>query len=522
MDYTSSLQTFQLMIEASVLEDEITFRTSNITDFYLAAYLHDVVEEDDKDILEDIILDIRQRYLEGFKPIVLQQILKYIKRGRMVQEYDREDLLGTDFSKLHAIMKDSRRSDMKRKNVRWEQLTQHLTDLASQNRDIKKIKFLIDRINNTVHNTGEVMLSKFENGQRLMQIYNMVHEAKIRDLMRLSSNRDLKELAKQYRFLHEQITYMDIGHKDGHVVQPYVLLSDKDDIIYHKKVRLNDPFDKDVMSFHQQMVKKYSTSGIDINGRVDHTKKQISLSPGTNDRSRINFATRVLATDFPDYEIWNMQTKSKISPNQFMSIEECMLEDDPLVALRRSLHTAPPSEKPMIRQAIEKLEQKTQTKSKQGIVSVGPYQVFEKWGRKQFGENIDPDYFHRNSLPSAITEVSKTFIYIIPIKKFYYDEGDVMHVEMEDDINDKTQGKYSPHMASPEYAYGRTGPMDFSGEYSYEDFLNLDIDLSEYDIVASIWHEFIPKNVLKQLMDTMNREFKFNVKHLFVPSHLKS
>ena len=82
-------------------------------------------------------------------------------------------------------MQQTYRSDMKRRNDRWDEVTGYLAKLCKAV-DINDLIHLIDRINNCVHNTGELMLSKFKNGNELLKAYNFIHR-----------NNDINELANR-------------------------------------------------------------------------------------------------------------------------------------------------------------------------------------------------------------------------------------------------------------------------------------------------------------------------------------
>jgi hypothetical protein len=69
------------------------------------------------------------------------------------------------------------RSDMQRRNDVWDQIADHLYNLANTG-IINKICFYIDRINNSVHNTKTLVLDKLPNGMGLMQAFDNCHKAR--------------------------------------------------------------------------------------------------------------------------------------------------------------------------------------------------------------------------------------------------------------------------------------------------------------------------------------------------------
>jgi len=206
MDFFESIKKFHLICESIVEE---TLDPSTITDFYLAYYLYQKIDDDEsQSLLKYVIIDVRQAYLNAMKPILIKQLQKYHSRRRIVGEYNPEDFSRADYEKLYTLMKQSRRSDMNRINQRWNDLAELLKDLQANDRNVKEMAFLIDRINNTIHNTGESMLSKFPNRRQLEQTFDFAHKATIRQLINKSSNSDLKEIASNYRFMDESVSFL--------------------------------------------------------------------------------------------------------------------------------------------------------------------------------------------------------------------------------------------------------------------------------------------------------------------------
>jgi hypothetical protein len=320
MDLYSLYHKYHLICEGS---DVAAMRPSTITDFYLASYLHDVVDESDKDDINEIILNLREKYLKAFQPVLINQLRKYITRGRMVKDVDERDLANASFDQLDQYMNLSRRSDMKRENKRWNMLSDYLAKLSHERRNVEKIKEVIDRINNTVHNTGESMLTKFDNARELLDAFDLAAEGKISDLVQGSGERVLKKLEHDYRFMHEDTiekslqecsrkqkiqnyfqnlmteaidTYLDIGHT-GNKNQAWYLKSMDSDIVYSPKnideIELN--------RFHRDIEKEKPIA----TGRVDHPQKMISISSRVyGDKELTDYLLKVFQMDFPKYEVY--------------------------------------------------------------------------------------------------------------------------------------------------------------------------------------------------------------------------
>jgi len=115
----------------------------------------------------------KEKYLKVFKDALLSQIRKYIGRGRTdidISVVNAESSL----VELQKAMSKTFRSDMQLRNERWDVLADLLVKLEAED-DGREIIFYLDRINNTVHNTGDVMLDKLENSAELLRTFNKIH-----------------------------------------------------------------------------------------------------------------------------------------------------------------------------------------------------------------------------------------------------------------------------------------------------------------------------------------------------------
>jgi len=121
----------------------------------------------------------KQKYLETLGPLVADQIKKYIGRGR-VDEGVTDDVLeaaANDPAALDELMRQTYRSDMKRRNDVWNNITEHLKGLAAAGTP-RDIIFRIDRLNNAIHNTNELLFSKFKNAGELMDAFEAINDAR--------------------------------------------------------------------------------------------------------------------------------------------------------------------------------------------------------------------------------------------------------------------------------------------------------------------------------------------------------
>ena len=159
-----------------------------IYDFYFASYLFEAGNLDrfNKFIVTETIEDTYDIYINIFHHITLNQILKYQTRHRVDKDWIQikiNDKL--NYADLNMFMKKTFRSDMRRRNIEWIQLTDLLEQLeVTAKNNHKRVIFLVDRINNCIHNTGENILSKFDNGYPLILAFDFAHTASLDDLRR--------------------------------------------------------------------------------------------------------------------------------------------------------------------------------------------------------------------------------------------------------------------------------------------------------------------------------------------------
>lgn len=136
-------------------------------------------------------------YIQIIGEIVYKQIRKYISRGRVDNDVTMEILEKnkTNYSKLNELMHKTYRSDMKRRNDVWNLITEYLEKLDRSN-TIKDLFFYIDRLNNCIHNTSELLFSKFDNAQELIQAFEFIHYAKnLREYARFV-DKEIRELSE--------------------------------------------------------------------------------------------------------------------------------------------------------------------------------------------------------------------------------------------------------------------------------------------------------------------------------------
>ena len=202
--------TFDQYLEELQLEEEENLKPEDIYNFYYLNYL--LTDPNERSNLSSDVVNssrfeinlLKKKYLDSFLPIVRAQLQKYLERGRVdSQSFKEKDLQTANYENLDQMMRMTYRSDMKRRNTNWENLTTNLSGLQHTS-ELKQVMFFIDRINNTIHNTQEAMLVKFPNGQELIQALGDAHRLRPEQLKAKTSGlsflSEAEETGKAYVF----------------------------------------------------------------------------------------------------------------------------------------------------------------------------------------------------------------------------------------------------------------------------------------------------------------------------------
>ena len=146
-------------------------------------------------LMKEYLGAYKQRYLDTLGPLVADQIRKYIGRGRVDEPVTEEALEAAvnDPEKLDELMRQTYRSDMKQRNDVWNNITEHLKGLAAA-RTPRDIIFRIDRLNNAIHNTNELLFSKFSNAADLMDAFEAINDARDERAYARNVDRDLRQI----------------------------------------------------------------------------------------------------------------------------------------------------------------------------------------------------------------------------------------------------------------------------------------------------------------------------------------
>jgi len=162
----------------------MNFNPQLIYDFYYTSFLfHEAsTNEKTKSSIYAITRNIAENYFSLYKPIIVDQIKKYVKRDRVDKDFPKnEDLNSASLERLNELMNKTFRSDMHRRNNVWNFLTKHiakLEEIYKNQAETTKIIFEIDRVNNTTHNTVELIFSKFNNYRELQKAFDTCHKVK--------------------------------------------------------------------------------------------------------------------------------------------------------------------------------------------------------------------------------------------------------------------------------------------------------------------------------------------------------
>ena len=150
--------------------------------YYLAAALsYGQIDEDDRFVASYYLQELQHLYLDVFSKLLIEQLAKYQRRGRLDTingrlAYDVKELENApnQFDAIKQMMAKTYRSDMTRRNVVWNNIAEYVEALSRQTKP-DKITYYIDRINNSIHNTENLVLEKFPNGHELIQAFNVAH-----------------------------------------------------------------------------------------------------------------------------------------------------------------------------------------------------------------------------------------------------------------------------------------------------------------------------------------------------------
>lgn len=188
-----------LFLESEEMINELS--PSDLYNFYYIATLvsmNKIQGEYANFIVKDFIPKLKSKYLRIFGELCYKQIKKYISRNRIDHDLTMELLEHNkdNYKMLDELMRKTFRSDMKGRNDVWNLITENLYKLSTSG-SIKDICFYIDRLNNCIHNTNELIFSKFVNASKLMSAFDEIHNAPTLNAYKNKVAKDIRELENQ-------------------------------------------------------------------------------------------------------------------------------------------------------------------------------------------------------------------------------------------------------------------------------------------------------------------------------------
>lgn len=171
--------------------------------FFVSSYHPEALQTQyGKFIQDEYLKTLKAKYVSVFKHLIYEQIVKYVKLGRVDQDFPKEKLNpNLSGAELAGLMKKTFRSDMNRRNNVWDLAAEFLTKLETST-NAKDTFLMIDRLNAAVHNTQTAILGKVS--YDLSKVYDKIHHSK-------SPNELLPFIDKDIRNLLDQKSETDSG-----------------------------------------------------------------------------------------------------------------------------------------------------------------------------------------------------------------------------------------------------------------------------------------------------------------------
>jgi len=131
-----------------------------------------------------------------FKKLVYKQIVKYVQRGRVDSDFPAgQPTENTSSKDLFLLMSKTFRSDLKRRNTRWESISEAVANLENANSP-KEIFLWINQLFNATHNTETKIVDKISNYSELFRAFDTVskHDPKY---WKQYVSKDIRQLTDQ-------------------------------------------------------------------------------------------------------------------------------------------------------------------------------------------------------------------------------------------------------------------------------------------------------------------------------------
>ena len=166
------------VIEQLILEAESEITPSDIYNFYylwqLHSYTPQLLRSDYGAFVADEFLGyVKKKYVAIFSRLLFKQLQKYQGRTRVDPDFDMTGVTVKDPGVLRDMMAKTFRSDMSRRNKRWDLIADSTANLASSSRK-EDIFYNVNALNMAVHNTRTSILDKLSSPQELLKALQTV------------------------------------------------------------------------------------------------------------------------------------------------------------------------------------------------------------------------------------------------------------------------------------------------------------------------------------------------------------
>lgn len=152
----------------------IIIRPHDIFTFYYLEYFYRLNPDPyDREVMNEKLMSIAEKYLKAFGQLLYNQLVKYSSRERYDAPYEvqppPENSVPSSslLEEYQRLMETTYRSDMVRRNDRWNKIAKYTVDLAKAYESESYFQLFqpIDNLNNAIHNTKTRVMDKFPNGR---------------------------------------------------------------------------------------------------------------------------------------------------------------------------------------------------------------------------------------------------------------------------------------------------------------------------------------------------------------------
>lgn len=199
---------FMILLRELISENIETIQPKDIYNFFYLWYicLHypdSIGTPYGSEISNYYIKELKQKYINLFTQLMINQLKKYEERNRIDNDYPRgKSLLKSTPAELLSLMKKTTRS--KRaiamgegpRNSKWEMVGEFLLNLYNSN-NFKDTFLMINQLLNALHNTNTKIIDKLPNYFELQKALDIVHKARSLNDYKQYVDKDLRELLNQ-------------------------------------------------------------------------------------------------------------------------------------------------------------------------------------------------------------------------------------------------------------------------------------------------------------------------------------